>query len=136
MCLQQSRTEQQLSALRQRSSIAPRAAGQEHPAAVALTLPASALPPHCCRTLLHTLLATTCAQVGLGIATLLTYVPVSLGTAHQAGALTLFTLMLGLLYSIKPAPTLRPFRLLVHKYGTPTAMAAVLGVGGTVAQMH
>jgi heme A synthase len=88
------------------------------------------------RVLMHALLATTCAQVGLGVATLLTYVPVSLGTAHQAGALTLFTIMLGLLYSIKPAPGLRPFRLLLHKWATPAAVAAVAGVGGAVTQMQ
>lgn len=37
----------------------------------------------------------------LGISTLLTYVPVSLGAAHQAGALTLFTVVLGLLHSLR-----------------------------------
>jgi hypothetical protein len=39
--------------------------------------------------------------VTLGISTLLTYVPVSLGAAHQAGALTLFTVVLGLLHSLR-----------------------------------
>ena len=34
-------------------------------------------------------------QVGLGIATLLTYVPVSLGAIHQAGSLVLLTLVIG-----------------------------------------
>ena len=52
------------------------------------------------------------AQVALGITTLLTYVPVPLGAAHQAGAMVLFTLMLSLLYSIKPAPSLGTFRWL------------------------
>lgn len=41
------------------------------------------------------------AQVTLGVSTLLTYVPVSLGAAHQAGALTLFTVVLGLLHSLR-----------------------------------
>jgi len=40
-------------------------------------------------------------QVTLGISTLLTYVPVSLGSAHQAGALTLFTVMLMLLHTLR-----------------------------------
>ena len=37
------------------------------------------------------MMASAYGQVGLGIATLLTFVPVSLGTAHQAGALTLLS---------------------------------------------
>ncbi|KAK7304007.1 hypothetical protein RJT34_14987 [Clitoria ternatea] len=40
-------------------------------------------------------------QVTLGILTLLSYVPVSLGTAHQAGALTLLTLMLLLNHTVR-----------------------------------
>lgn len=40
-------------------------------------------------------------QVTLGISTLLSYVPVSLGTAHQAGALTLLTLMLLLNHTVR-----------------------------------
>ncbi len=51
-----------------------------------------------------------CLQVALGITTLLTYVPVPLGAAHQGGAMVLFTLMLSLLYAIKPAPSLGTFR--------------------------
>ncbi|PRQ23986.1 putative COX15/CtaA family protein [Rosa chinensis] len=46
-------------------------------------------------------------QVTLGISTLLSYVPVGLGTAHQAGALTLFTLMILLNHIVrKPSPSL------------------------------
>lgn len=67
------------------------------------------LPP-AARLCLHALAAATAAQVALGITTLLTYVPVPLGAAHQGGAMVLFTLMLGLLYSIKPAPSLGTFR--------------------------
>lgn len=48
--------------------------------------------------------------MALGITTLLTYVPVPLGAAHQGGAMVLFTLMLGLLYTIKPTPSLGTFR--------------------------
>ncbi|XP_028771490.1 cytochrome c oxidase assembly protein COX15 isoform X2 [Neltuma alba] len=40
-------------------------------------------------------------QVTLGVSTLLSYVPVSLGTAHQAGALTLMTLMLLLNHTVR-----------------------------------
>uniref|UniRef100_A0A7N0U226 Cytochrome c oxidase assembly protein COX15 n=1 Tax=Kalanchoe fedtschenkoi TaxID=63787 RepID=A0A7N0U226_KALFE len=40
-------------------------------------------------------------QVILGISTLLSYVPVSLGSAHQAGALTLMTLMILLNYFVR-----------------------------------
>jgi cytochrome c oxidase assembly protein subunit 15 len=40
-------------------------------------------------------------QVTLGISTLLTYVPASLGAAHQAGALTLFTIVLALMHSLR-----------------------------------
>lgn len=48
--------------------------------------------------------------MALGITTLLTHVPVPLGAAHQGGAMVLFTLMLGLLYSIRPGPSLGTFR--------------------------
>jgi cytochrome c oxidase assembly protein subunit 15 len=41
------------------------------------------------------------AQFGLGIATLLMFVPVSVATAHQAGALTLFTLALWLAFELR-----------------------------------
>ncbi|XP_027939116.1 cytochrome c oxidase assembly protein COX15 [Vigna unguiculata] len=40
-------------------------------------------------------------QVTLGVSTLLSYVPVSLGTAHQAGALTLLTFMLLLNHTVR-----------------------------------
>tara|TARA_B100000676_G_scaffold211184_1_gene207466 strand:+ start:19844 stop:20857 length:1014 start_codon:yes stop_codon:yes gene_type:complete len=42
-------------------------------------------------------------QAGLGIATLLAYVPVWLGALHQAGALVLFTLCLMLVHSLRRA---------------------------------
>jgi cytochrome c oxidase assembly protein subunit 15 len=53
------------------------------------------------RMLLHALLATTAGQVTLGITTLLHHVPVELGSAHQAGALTLFTVVLALMHSLR-----------------------------------
>ncbi|KAJ4835379.1 Cytochrome c oxidase assembly protein cox15 [Turnera subulata] len=40
-------------------------------------------------------------QVTLGVSTLLSYVPVSLGSAHQAGALTLLTLMIMLNHTLR-----------------------------------
>ncbi|XP_010536776.1 PREDICTED: cytochrome c oxidase assembly protein COX15 isoform X2 [Tarenaya hassleriana] len=50
---------------------------------------------------------TSTVQVTLGVSTLLSYVPVSLGSAHQAGALTLLTLMLLLNHTVrKPSPSL------------------------------
>ncbi|KAI5333975.1 hypothetical protein L3X38_024108 [Prunus dulcis] len=46
-------------------------------------------------------------QVTLGISTLLSYVPVELGTAHQAGALTLLTLIILLNHTLRrPSPYL------------------------------
>lgn len=41
-------------------------------------------------------------QVTLGVSALLAYVPPSLGAAHQATALLLFTIMLGLLHNLRP----------------------------------
>lgn len=46
------------------------------------------------RSLIGSTVGMAALQVTLGISTLLSYVPVSLGTAHQAGALTLLTLMI------------------------------------------
>jgi cytochrome c oxidase assembly protein subunit 15 len=41
------------------------------------------------------------AQVGLGIATLLNHVPVSLGVLHQANALLVFTAAVGLVHALR-----------------------------------
>jgi len=43
-------------------------------------------------------------QMGLGISTLLTYVPVSLAAAHQSGSLTLLSLVLWLVHELKSLP--------------------------------
>jgi cytochrome c oxidase assembly protein subunit 15 len=53
-------------------------------------------------------LAITC-QVGLGISTLLLMVPVALGAAHQAGAITVLTLLLVVLFALRTntAPSLK-----------------------------
>ena len=53
---------------------------------------------------LHLLAAATAAQASLGVATLLHAVPVWMGAAHQAGALTLFTASLWLLHSLRAPP--------------------------------
>jgi cytochrome c oxidase assembly protein subunit 15 len=46
-------------------------------------------------------------QYVLGVTTLMNYVPVELGTAHQAGALTLWTLTLWVLHSMRPAAAIK-----------------------------
>eukprot|EP01132_Coremiostelium_polycephalum_P004649 gene4649-5808_t len=43
-------------------------------------------------------------QVALGITTLLTFVPVSLGASHQAGSLTLLSIAIWLLHELKKLP--------------------------------
>ncbi|KAJ4980520.1 hypothetical protein NE237_031357 [Protea cynaroides] len=53
------------------------------------------------RSLIGSTMGMAALQVTLGISTLLSYVPVSLGTAHQAGALTLLTLMILLTHSVR-----------------------------------
>ncbi|EOY11881.1 hypothetical protein QUC31_001535 [Theobroma cacao] len=53
------------------------------------------------RSLVGSTLGMAALQVTLGVSTLLSYVPVSLGTAHQAGALTLLTLMLLLNHTVR-----------------------------------
>ncbi|KAI3890156.1 hypothetical protein MKW92_037127 [Papaver armeniacum] len=59
------------------------------------------------RSLLGSTMGMAALQVTLGISTLLSYVPVSLGSAHQAGALTLLSLMILLSHTVrKPSPTL------------------------------
>lgn len=73
-------------------------------------------------------------QVALGVTTLMTYVPPSLGSAHQAGALTLFTLVLALLHTLRrhPAVIAHP-QTFVQRHSTALAAAGVLGIGATVA---
>lgn len=57
----------------------------------------------------------------LGVSTLLANVPVSLGAAHQAGALTLFSIVLTLLYALR---------------GRPGGAAAAAAGGGVRALKH
>ena len=70
-------------------------------AAAAAPLPAAAA------TAMHALVAVASAQVTLGIATLLSAVPVWLGAAHQAGALTLFSAALVLLHTLRAPPAVK-----------------------------
>ncbi|KAF8414309.1 hypothetical protein HHK36_002311 [Tetracentron sinense] len=59
------------------------------------------------RSLIGSTMGMAALQVTLGISTLLSYVPVSLGSAHQAGALTLFTLVILLNHTVRrPSLTL------------------------------
>ncbi|XP_044472837.1 cytochrome c oxidase assembly protein COX15 [Mangifera indica] len=53
------------------------------------------------RSMIGTTVGMAALQVTLGISTLLSYVPVSLGTAHQAGALTLLTFMILLNHTVR-----------------------------------
>ena len=73
-------------------------------------------------------------QVALGITTLMIYVPPSLGSAHQAGALTLFTLVLALLHTLRRQPSVIAHpQNFVRRHSTAFAAAGVLGIGATVA---
>jgi cytochrome c oxidase assembly protein subunit 15 len=75
-------------------------------------------------------------QVTLGVTTLLTYVPVSLGSAHQAGALTLFSVALALMYSVKRAPKLASLGApAMARWLTPAAAASLLLVGAGATQL-
>ena len=65
---------------------------------------ASAAPPRV-RYALVALLVVAVVQVMLGIATLLLHVPVALGSAHQAGALVVFTVALFILHQVRHSPS-------------------------------
>ncbi|GFR49456.1 hypothetical protein Agub_g11516, partial [Astrephomene gubernaculifera] len=85
-------------------------------------------------TCLHALAGVTAAQFALGVYTLLQYVPVPLGSAHQANALNLFTAALALLHACRPplpagGGALAPLV-------TPAAVLAVGGIGWTVASAN
>jgi heme A synthase len=74
-------------------------------------------------------------QVTLGITTLLTYVPVSLGAAHQAGALALFTGMLTLVHSLRPASP-SAAALTISRMAPPVAVLATAAIATAVTQME
>merc|ERR1712216_506833 len=74
--------------------------------------------PRQARLAANLLVAATSGQVALGIVTLLNAVPVSLGAAHQGGALTVFTVTLYLLHTLRlrsPQAAQRVARQLSHK---------------------
>lgn len=72
-------------------------------------------------------------QVTLGITTLMTCVPPSLGSAHQAGALTLVTLVLALLHTLRRAPgSVAKQQSFVRRNSTALAATGVLGIGAAV----
>ena len=62
------------------------------------------LGPMPARVALHAAAAAVLVQFALGIATLLTFVPVQLGAAHQAGAMAVFTAILAALRLLYPPP--------------------------------
>ena len=62
------------------------------------------LGPAPARVALHATAAAVLGQFGLGIATLLTFVPVPLGAAHQVGAMVVFTASLAALRLLYPPP--------------------------------
>lgn len=57
--------------------------------------------PHRARTALHCMLAAAWLQATLGVSTLLTFVPVPLASSHQAGAVTLLSVVLWLAHELK-----------------------------------
>lgn len=72
-------------------------------------------------------------QVALGITTLMTHVPASLGSAHQAGALTLFSLVLALIHSLRRGPSsIIKSQSVLRQYSMPLATGGVLAVGAAV----
>ena len=79
----------------------------------------AALPLNARRALIA-IAATTTGQVALGITALMHYVPVELGVAHQAGALTVWTVSLVLLHSLR----------------RPAAAAASVKLAARAANMH
>jgi heme A synthase len=102
-------------------------------ATAALSPPVAASLPSAITGVLHSVAGMTALQVTLGIATLLTYVPTDLGSAHQAGALTLFTLVLGLVHTLRPAQPSELSRA-VGRVAGPAAAAATLGIAFAVTQ--
>uniref|UniRef100_A0A1I8I827 Cytochrome c oxidase assembly protein COX15 n=1 Tax=Macrostomum lignano TaxID=282301 RepID=A0A1I8I827_9PLAT len=71
--------------------------------AVAAKTRGAALPPRT-RLALNSLLAVVCTQAGLGIATLLTYVPIALAACHQTGSLALLGTATWLMHELRRLP--------------------------------
>jgi len=59
--------------------------------------------PHRARLAMNCVMGMACLQVGLGISTLLLYVPTALAATHQFGSLTLLSLAIWLNYELKTA---------------------------------
>ncbi|KAG2435296.1 hypothetical protein HXX76_007372 [Chlamydomonas incerta] len=89
------------------------------------------LPPRA-TTCLHAVALVTAAQFALGVWTLLQYVPVPLGSAHQANALNLFTAALALLHACRPPAPGGMLGAALAPLVTPAAVAAVGAVGYAV----
>eukprot|EP01023_Acetabularia_acetabulum_P057999 TRINITY_DN6788_c0_g1_i7.p1 TRINITY_DN6788_c0_g1~~TRINITY_DN6788_c0_g1_i7.p1 ORF type:complete len:303 (+),score=59.79 TRINITY_DN6788_c0_g1_i7:1-909(+) len=83
-----------------------------------MTTQTAALTPTA-RLLLNGLLLCGWGQVALGIGTLMYYVPVTLGSLHQTGALTIFTVTLALLHQLRPVGI---------PMGVPSSVAAITTV--------
>jgi cytochrome c oxidase assembly protein subunit 15 len=98
-------------------------------AAAAAPLPAAAAVAT------HALAAAAATQVSLGIATLLSCVPVWLGAAHQAGALTLFSAAIVLLHTLRAPPAVKARALAAAKAAatTPRSGAAAAGMAAPAA---
>jgi cytochrome c oxidase assembly protein subunit 15 len=79
--------------------------------------------------------AVTACQAGLGVATLLTYVPPTLGTAHQAGALTVFTVLLALLHAVRPAQP-SALALAASRLAPPLALAGTAAIATAVVTQY
>ena len=74
------------------------------------------------------LLLAAWGQVGLGVATLVNCVPVHLGSAHQAGALTLFSVVLLALHTCRVPPAGQLAARLVATTPAAAPVAAVASV--------
>uniref|UniRef100_A0A7R9V020 Cytochrome oxidase assembly protein n=1 Tax=Chlamydomonas euryale TaxID=1486919 RepID=A0A7R9V020_9CHLO len=73
----------------------------------------------------------TAAQFALGVWTLLEYVPVPLGSAHQANALNLFTAVLLTLHTLRPSVP-GALSVAIARVSAPVTAAAVAAVGVAV----
>ena len=61
------------------------------------------------------------------------HVPASLGSAHQAGALTLFSLVLALIHSLRTgSSSIMRSQSVLRQYSMPVATGGVLAVGAAV----
>ena len=84
-------------------SVGVKAASSSSSEQATVLAPLRSLLPRSHRLTLDALAVTVVGQATLGIVTLLSFVPVSLGAAHQAGSLTLFTVSLLLLRLLRTA---------------------------------